>query len=156
MNSVTNKKPYFQTVQKLQVIAIKISELAVRSDALLKVSASPAVTEGLIAFGLCKQAKEQLSAACQNLGFTVDRLPEMMNYSDEIENMLNSGATAVTNVIEQRFNVSRKAISSGIEGFVGEMLMMSAMMVSRAEEHVKEGERYQRELGSLNILKRAV
>ncbi len=142
MNTVINKKQNFQTVQNLQVIAIKIVELARRSDALLKTSTTPAVTEGLIAIGLCKQAKEQIAAACQNLGFSVEKLPEMMSKPDEIEGKLNSAATGVVDVIERRFNVPRKAVSSGIEGFVGEILAISAIIVSRAEEHVKEGERF--------------
>lgn len=142
MKSVVNTRNNWETIQKLHVIAIKITEIAVRSETLLQSAAAPVVAEGLIAVGLCKQAKEQIASACQNLGFSVETLPQMMNKSAELENMLTSARQGVSTLIERKFNVSKSAVTSGIEGFVGEMLMVAAIMVARAEEHVRTGEQF--------------
>lgn len=139
MNATTTNRN--SVVNQLQMIANKISELAERSEVLLKTPSTGSVTEGLIAIGLCKQAGEQVRAACQNLGLTAESLPSLAGSPAEVDNRLAQSIDGVIEVVQRMINVPRNAIAPGIEAFVGEMLVIAAITASRAEQHVKEGER---------------
>lgn len=144
MNTVTTTSRNAGNVRQLQVLAIKIGELVSRSQVLLKLTAGKSVTEGLIAVGLCKQAKEQINAACQNLGLAVNTLPQMPGDKVEIEIHLRPAVSGVVQVMQKAIDAPEKAIGDGIETFVSEMLVIAAITVARAEAHVKEGERLAR------------
>lgn len=139
MNNVFQSKN-FQNVRKLQVLVIKVSELALRAQSLLKAPSDLAVAEGLIAIGLCKQAKEQVNSACQNLGFVVDSLQYIASNTSELDSKLKDATSAVTEALQKMLNVSEAAVTPGIEGYVDEVLVISAIIVARAEEHIKKGE----------------
>ncbi|MBX9567832.1 MAG: hypothetical protein K2X77_03015 [Candidatus Obscuribacterales bacterium] len=139
MNNVFQSKN-FQNVRKLQVLVIKVSQLALRAQALLKAPSDEAVAEGLIAVGLCKQAKDQVQSACQNLGFVVDSLQYIASNTSELESKLRDASSAVTEALKKMLNVSETAVAPGIEGYVDEVLVIAAIMVARAEEHIKKGE----------------
>lgn len=139
MNNVFQSKN-FQNVRKLQVLVIKVSQLALRAQALLKAQSDEAVAEGLIAVGLCKQAKDQVQSACQNLGFVVDSLQYIASNTSELESKLRDASSAVTEALQKMLNVSETAVAPGIEGYVDEVLVIAAIMVARAEEHIKKGE----------------
>lgn len=145
MNSVMKKDEHnkeFQRVRQLQLLAIKVSHLAVRAKALLKTTNSSALSEGLIAVGLCKQGKDQIAAACQNMGIAVDMLPELItSNASEMNKKLHIAAAVVVEALQKTLNVPATAVKPGVESFVEEMLMIAAIVVSRAEEHVNEGER---------------
>lgn len=130
----------FQNVRKLQVLVIKVSELALRAQALLKASSDQAVSEGLISVGLCKQAKEQVQSACQNLGFAVESLQYIATNTAELDSKMRDATSAVTEALQKLLNVSEAAVAPGIEGYVDEVLVIAAIIVARAEEHVKRGE----------------
>lgn len=140
MNNVITTSRNSQSVRQLQVMAMKIGELAERSEALLK-SSGAAVTEGLIAVGLCKQAREQVGAACQNLGFAIDQLLSFSAEPVEIDQQLRQTTKGVTCAIQHKIYAPAPVISAGIEAFVCEMLVIAAITIARAEEHVKAGER---------------
>ena len=139
MNNVIQSKN-FQNVRKLQVLVIKISQLALRAQGLLKARSEQAISEGLIAVGLCKQAKDQVHSACQNLGFVVDSLQYIASNTDELDSKLNDATAAVTEAIQKVLNVPSEAVAPGIEGYVDEVLVIAAVIVGRAEEHIKKGE----------------
>lgn len=147
MNNVIKSKN-FQNVRKLQVLVVKVSELSVRAQGLLKSSSQEAISEGLISLGLCKQAKDQVHSACQNLGFVVDSLPYIASNTNELDSKLNDATAAVTEAIQKMLNVPAAAVTPGIDGYVDEILVIAAIVVARAEEHIKKGEH------SLNKVKR--
>ncbi len=133
------------SVEQLQVLAVKTAVLAARAEKLLRAPVTRSVTEGLIAIGLCKQAREQVGAACQNLGFAVETLPYITNVDGKqdpssIKAQMAEAAAGVVELIQQMLNVSEESITPSIEAFVNEMLVIAAITVVRAEEHVKEGE----------------
>lgn len=147
MNNVIRSKN-FQNVRKLQVLVVKVSQLAIRAQGLLKSSSEEAIADGLIALGLCKQAKDQVHSACQNLGFVVESLQYIASNTSELDNKLNDATDAVTEAIQKLLNVPEGAVAPGIEGYVDEILVIAAIIVARAEVHIKKGEL------SMNKLKR--
>ena len=140
MNTVMTNNKNVQNVRKLHVLVIKISELAIRSEALVRSAAVPAITEGLIAVGLCKQAKEQVVSICQNLGIAVESISYDTNNTSEIENKLGETSAVVVEAIKKMLNVPEQSIAPAIEAYVDEMLVIAAIMATRAEDHVKKGE----------------
>lgn len=140
MNIVETKPPKTNTsIQQLQVLALKIAELAERSERLLQKDCHQSVSQGLVSIGLCKQAREQVSAACQNLGFAVETLPFISNPDTNCD--LEEAAAGVVEVVQQTLNVPGQTIAPAIAAFVDEMLVIAAITVCRADEHVKAGEK---------------
>lgn len=127
------------TIQQLQVLALKIAELAERSERLLKENCHQSVSQGLVGIGLCKQAREQVSGACQNLGFAVETLPFITNPDTNCE--LEEAAAGVVALVQQTLNVPKHTISPAVAAFVDEMLVIAAITVCRADDHVKAGEK---------------
>lgn len=143
-NNNCTVSPIKTNIRQLQALAVRIAELAQRCEKLLASPLTRSVTEGLIAVGLCKQAREQVSAACQNLGFAVETLQYIGDSGSDpksVERQLSEAAAGVVEIVQKMLNVPEASIVPSIEAFVNEMLVIAAVSTARAEAHIKEGER---------------
>ena len=139
MNAIATPSRNLQSVRQMQVLANKIVEIAAQAEALLKSKTVSAASEGLVAVGLCKQARVQIGAACQHLGLAVDNLAGFSTNPSVAEVQVGIGLTVAARTVQNVIDVPEQAILPGIETFVSELLVIAAIATARAEEHVKLG-----------------
>lgn len=128
-------------IEKLQVVLSKIeqaSKIALeRSHAANHIMAGRA----LVALGLCQQAREQVRAACQNMGFTLDSLmlidEKAQGPAKQLQqDQLRAARIALVKVLVKEIGVSREAVFISMQAFADESAVMAAILLSRANYHL--------------------
>jgi hypothetical protein len=130
------------TIEKLQKALIRIEQS--HKIALQYMNAKDPLTSGraLVALGLLQQAKAQVNAACQNMGFSIDSLlviDERANNprAEQQRLQLKQAKVAVVKLLVQKANLSREAVFISMQAFAEESAIMADLMVSRANDHLK-------------------
>ena len=128
---------------KLKNVLYRISELSKKAEEGMFCADRAKVSRALVAIGLCRQALEQVNAACQNLGFTIKSLPAIPDGPgddaaryESVQRELKEARMDVVRVITQNFGVSREAVFMSMNGFAEECAVMAALMAGRAEQYL--------------------
>lgn len=129
-------------IEKLQRVLVQVEYSTQRAVACTKSNDQIAVGRALVAIGLCQQAKEQIRAACMNMGFSLDSLLNINEKAqgpaaDAQRRQLQEARQAVANMLAAKTKVSRQAVMISMQSFAEESAIMAAMMVARADVHLK-------------------
>lgn len=141
MNAQT-QMPAMTAIEKLQRVLVKTEQSMQQAVKCTQSKDHLLVGRALVAVGLCQQAKEQIRAACQNMGFTLDSLLSINekasgSAADEQRRQLQNAKAAVAKLIVERTRVSQQAVMISMQQFAEESAIMAAIMVARADEHLK-------------------
>lgn len=123
---------------KLRRVLLKLQEIAALAEAQVASDSRINSSRALIALGLCQQAQQQVSAACQNLGFTIGSLALIPDggQDEDIQRQLKEARMDVVRVLTSQLPVSREAAFMSLSGFAEECAVLSALMVGRAEQYL--------------------
>lgn len=128
-------------VEKLQRALARAKESGQRAAAYANSKDAMKAGRALVALGLCQQAKEQIAAACHNLGFSIDSLLNIDEKSTSAQAKeqalkLKSSRAAVVKLLVQKLHVLPEAAFISMQTFADESAVMAAIMLCRAEEYL--------------------
>lgn len=131
---------------KLKKVLYKVHELSKIAEEDLFCADRAKVARALVALGLCRQAKEQVGAACQNLGFSIKSLPGIPDDAnpaadDSTQKQLEEARMDVVTLVTTKFGVSKEAVHLSITGFAEECAVMAAIMAGRADQYLQAAPR---------------
>lgn len=129
-------------IEKLQTVLVMAEKCSQKALQCSQTNDHLASGRALVAIGLCQQAKEQVRVACQNLGFSMNSLLLIDEKAtgagaEEQQQQLKAARAAVVRLLVRKINVSREAVFISMQAFAEESAIMAAIMVSRAEKHLK-------------------
>ena len=133
--------PIATTISKMQNVLLKIHQTTELAKVGMQSKDTVKAGRALVALGICQQAKEQISAACQNLGFPITSL---MSFDDSIHSdepgscgrQLKEAKMDLVKFLTHKLGVSRDAVFMSMNAFAEEAVVMAAFMVARAEQYL--------------------
>jgi hypothetical protein len=133
-------------IQKLQAISAKIEQTTQRAMERLHAGDGAAAGRALVAMGICQQARQQVAAACENMGITIEALMSIDEslggeYGEYQRRELRQARIDVVKEVIQQIHISREAVFLGIQAFAEESAIIAGMMISRAEQQLQASAR---------------
>lgn len=133
--------PIASTISKMQSVLVRIHQASELARIGMQSKDTAKAGRALVALGICQQAKEQVNAACQNLGFPITSLmsiDESIN-SDEpgsCGKQLKEAKIELVKFLTNKLGVSRDAVFFSMNAFAEEASLQAAFMVARAEQYL--------------------
>lgn len=133
--------PLGSTISKMQTVLLKIHQTTELAKVAILSKDTTKAGRALVALGICQQAKEQLNAACQNLGFSIKSLMSFDEsiHSDEVGScgrQLKEAKIELVKFLTKKLGVSRDSVFLSMNVFAEEATVMSAIMLARAEQYL--------------------
>lgn len=137
----TQSNPIAPTISKMQSVLLRIHQTSELSRVGMQSKDTVKAGRALVALGICQQAKEQLNAACQNLGFPLTSLMSIDGsiHSDEAGScgkQLKEAKIELVKFLTNKLGVSRDAVFFSMNAFAEEATLLAAFMVARAEQYL--------------------
>jgi hypothetical protein len=122
-------------ITKLQFLLARVNMVHLQAARHLRSQGYRETSRALVAIGLCTQAREQLSSACQTLGISVKVLPEIKDPdSAEAVEELKKARINMVKQVTQKCAVSRESVFMSMNSFAEECAALAHATVNRAEQ----------------------
>lgn len=130
------------SIEKMQKILVKIQESNEIAMQFVKSNDPLCSGRALLAIGLLQQARQQISAACQNMGFSIESLTGIDERGITIQAeqqrlQLKKAKAAVVKYLVQKIKVSPEAVFISMQAFADDSVTIAGTIISRANEHLK-------------------
>jgi hypothetical protein len=133
--------PIAPTISKMQSVLVRIHQTSELARIGMQSKDTVKAGRALVALGICQQAKEQVNAACQNLGFPITSLMSIDQsiHSDEAGScgkQLKEAKIELVKFLTKKLSVSRDAVFFSMNAFAEEAVIQAAFMLARAEQYL--------------------